>query len=177
MAVGAFANILTAIREVIEDSTGSVRTAPSNRFRGGLYSGLDRDAGTLRALGAPIVETEIVRRVRSESGCVVNSNVQLRDIEVEVRVIRSITLTSKIDDATRDAAKAAALADGDYIDQALTWPGNLTQTSAAGATGLISGMLVYVDSDATVEADEETGARIITTHRFTGTTNVATAVS
>ncbi len=178
MANVAAAAIFTAIREVIEDATGSIRTIPAARFNGGLYTGLERGAGTFRALAAPIVETEIVSDTRNEATPPVNCSRAIRDLMIEITVVRQIEGPHKLDDDTRDAAKAAAAVDTDLIRQALTLPGNLTQTAAATATNLISGSLIFEEpSETEVQLDGETGGRIVTLHRFKGIADITQATS
>lgn len=177
MANIAAANIFTRIREVLEDGAGSVRTITAARFSGGLYSGLGRDAETLRSLGKPRVEAEIVAGARHPSSPPINGSFELKELRVTVRIVRSGTLVQKLDDDARDAAKALAVVDADLVSQALTFPGNLTTTAGGGATGIVSGLLRYESSDFSVEYDGDVSARIVTSHEFIGVVNVTLATS
>jgi hypothetical protein len=179
MANLATSAILTAIREVIEDGTGSVRTITSGDYLPGETSarsipGLSRDA-----LIAPRAEVRLVETTRSEASPAITGSFQLLALDLEIRLVRSLTTFKLLDHDARQAVHALAALDGDVLAQALTWPGNLTQTAAAAATGLVSGCLRtdWRSAVGTVEADGSDLGRLITIHRFTAIAQVALATS
>lgn len=171
--------ILVRLREVLDSAQGTLRTIAAGRFDSGLYDGLDVDAQALRALDIPIVEASIASTGHHPASPSVMGNLAFRSIEVEVRVVRSATLAHKLNTTTRDTLRGLAAQDADVIAQALTYPGNLTQTAAAAATGLVSGCLRYPEGGSSIETDfeDDVGARVVSTHRFTGIVNVAPATS
>lgn len=169
--------ILTAVREALEDAGGTLRTIAATRFDGGLYDGLDVDAQTLRALDTPIAEARLISIDRHPDSPPRMHSMSLLTVNIEVDVVRSATLEHKLTDATRDTLKGLAAQDSDVIAQALTYPGNLTQTAAAAATNLVSGMLIHEGSSIEAAFDGATGARITSTHTFRGVVNVTQATS
>jgi hypothetical protein len=105
-------------------------------------------------------------------------NLALYDLELRVRVVRTIDRTMQINDTMRDAAKALAFQDADVLAQALGFPGNLSTTAAATATGIISGLFTYRGSSSSVRGPVDDGASIIETdHRFTAIARSTPAVS
>lgn len=169
--------IHTAIREVLEDGTGSVRTISSGRFGGGLYGGQDRRTRAFRALDKPAVETTIAGLRRHSASPPRIGSVGLLELDIDVRIVRHATVESKLDDDVRDALKALAIEDADLVRQALEYPGNLTSTAASVATGIVSGCLTYSDSDVEVDFTDDASAQIATTHRFTGIVKITQATS
>lgn len=177
MALIAADAILTRIREACEDGVGSIRVIASTRYYGGAAFDLDDSEESLRGMERPRVEARIGQVRRHTSTPSITSNLALYELDVVVRVVRHLAPDHKLDDDLRDDVKALALEDADVLNQALTWPGNLTTTTGGTATGLISGMLRYASSDPPIIAQLSTGARIVTEHRFTGIAQVAPAVS
>lgn len=168
--------IQTAIREVLLDGEGDKRTIGSTVYNGGLYESLPANEKARRALGKPIVEATSRVTGRHAGSPQVKGNKQILAIEVEVRVVRAITLTHKIDDDVRDTLiGSAANDDADVIQQALTYPGNVSQTSSGDSTGIVSGLLRYAGSDfPNFVAEEGQPGRVETVHRFTGLVQVDT---
>jgi len=167
--------IQAAIRDVLLDGAGDKRTIGASVYKGGLYEALPANEKARRALGKPIVEA--VSRVtgRHAGSPQVKGNKHILSIQVEVRVVRALTITHKLDDDVRDTLIGNAAKDADVIQQALTYPGNVSQTSSGDPTGIVSGLLRYQGSDApTVVATEGQPGRVETVHRFTGMVQVDT---
>jgi len=177
MATADFDAILTAVREVLEDATGTLRTIGAAVYQGNLNASLSDEEMTLRALNKPLVESRIGAISRNDASPNIFGSLSLLDIEVVVRVVRHLDQAHELDDDIRDDVKALSAADGDVIMQALTFPGNLTQTSGSAATGLVSGMLSYEGSDPPDTQQEATGSIITTEHNFSGVVQVTLAVS
>jgi len=179
MATLATSAITTAIREVIEDGTGSVRTITSGDYLPGETSARSVPGLSHDALIAPRAEVRIVETARHEASPAITGSFQLVALEIEIRLVRSLTTFKLLDHDARQAVYDLAARDGDVLAQALTWPGNLTQTAASAATGLVSGCLRtdWRSAVGTVEADGSDHGRLVTTHRFTAIAKVALATS
>ncbi len=169
--------ILTTVREVIDDGNGSVRTVTSGRFNGGAYAGQPPGSETLYALATPTFRTAITGQRRHPASPPILGSFTLYEIDVEVEVIRGLQLRHKVNDDIRDDAKALAANDADVLAQALTYPGNMTGTSASALTGLVSGVLQYEGSSGTIELADDTNGRIVSTHTFSGVVHVTLATS
>lgn len=170
------AAILARIEQVLVDSLGSVRTVPTDRFQADAYAGQPDAEAAIRALVVPTVDVEIVAQRPHRSPPTMHS-MQLRELDVVVTVTRATDATAKIDAATRRALRALAATDADVCAQALGYPGNLTTTSAGTATGLVTGLLTYLDSVTATRFEGETSARTVSTHRFRGIANITQATS
>jgi hypothetical protein len=161
--------ILTRIREVVEESAGTLRTVPSARFLGQLPEGLAESEEARRALVKPRVHAAIIRTARAAESPPITGNLVIYDLSVEVKIIRLVTRLEQLSDTDMDALQATALEDVDVVRQALEYPGNLTQTEAGDPTDLISGLLSYVDSRIRVRREINQGAQILETiHTFSG---------
>jgi hypothetical protein len=174
------AAILARVEQVIVDSLGNLRTVPSSRFQADAYTGQPDAEAAVRAFVKPTVEAEIVAQRPHPRSPPAMHSMQLREIDVTVTVTRATDATAKIDAATRRAIKALSASDADVIAQALGYPGgggNLATTSAGTLTGLVSGILAYVDSATRVEFGGETSARVVSVHRFRGVVNITQATS
>jgi hypothetical protein len=171
--------ILDAIREVVEEAAGNLRTITAGTYAGELYDDLDDGTKSKRALTAPRVEATITRAMPHSATYPVTGSKRLEAIEVELMVVRHIGPKEMTSDAARSLAKGLAYADAGVLKEALSYPGNLTQTSGAVATGLVSGMLFWVRSELVriqLGGDDRPGL-IETIHEFRGTVNVAQATS
>lgn len=170
--------ILTAVRGVLEDGTGTLRTISSTRFDGGLYDSLPDDEKSRRALDRPVVEATITKMERSPHTYAQPGSLAIRRITVEVKIVRHLNEEHKLVDATRDDEKALAVVDADMVAQALEYPGNLTQDAGANATGLVSGRLQYVSSTVErVQLGDKQPGMIVTKHTFTGDVQITLATS
>lgn len=178
MAYIAASAILTRVREVLEDSAGTLRTVPAARFLGDLPEGLSEDAEALRAISKPRVEAAFTAMKRSAASSPVIGSLLLYDVEIAVRIVRVVTTLEQLSDDDRVALQALALEDCDVVRQALEFPGNLTSTTGGTATGLCSGLLRYGASKVVVKRAVNDGAQPIeTVHTFTGVVQASAATS
>lgn len=161
MSYIAAAQILTRIREVLEDSVGTLRTVPTNRFKGDAPEGLSEDALRIRAASFARTEASIVAMRPSPSTPPIIGNVLIDEIDVQVKIARTIEPISQIDDDTRVALQALALTDADVVRQALGFPGNLSTTTAGTATDLVSGLLRYISTNEIVIGAVDDGAQTL----------------
>jgi hypothetical protein len=175
VAAGA---IQTRVREVIEGASASLRSITPGAYLGDLAEG-DSDMDRARAVvSGARVEALCTGMDRSPSSPPIIGNVALYDMRWRVRVVRLLSRTAQIDDATRDAVKALAFQDADVLAQALGFPGNLATTTAGTATGIISGLMTYTGSSSSVRGPIDTGASILETdHSFTAIVRSTPAVS
>ena len=170
--------ILTRIREVLEDGYGAVRTVAADTYEPGTHEALDVLADSVGSLTSPRIEARIVDRRPHASRPPRQGTFTLEEITVDVRLVRDFSGYQDLSTDARTALSALAIEDGHSIAQALTWPGNLTATEAASATGLVSGCLNDVSSAlGTIEFSGGTNGRLVTTHRFTGVVRVTTPTS
>ncbi len=167
MATIQSAAIFTRIREVIESSAGALRTVPSARFLGDLQEGMDVTEEMRRALEKPRVHVSLVGMARNEASPPLNGNISILDLNFEIRVVRTFTTLEQISDSSADALMALTLTDADILRQALEYPGNLTQTAAAAATDIVSGLMRYQSSKWRKAGEVNAGAqRLETVHQF-----------
>lgn len=177
MAQLAAAAILTAVREVVEDAAGSVRIIASDTYRPGAHESLGEDAASTQALVRPRAEARFTSIEPHGARPPEQGSFTLYAIDLEVTVTRFIGTEHMILDDVRTALRAVAAQDSSRLAQALGWPGNLTQTSAAVATGLVSGMLRHTGSEiGDLEMVEGQDGRIVTAHSFTGVAHVITEI-
>ncbi len=178
MAYVAAAAIQKRVREVLQSAAGSLRTITAGTYLGEFPEGdSDMDSARATVVGAR-VEAQVLSVKRSPSSPPVIGNLALYEMEWRVRVQRLLDRTSQIDDTLRDAVKALAFQDADVLAQALGFPGNLSTTTAGTATGIVSGLLSYVDSSSDIRGPVDDGASIIETdHRFTCVVRSAPATS
>lgn len=169
MAYLKAAAIRTRVREVIEDSAGTLRTVPALRFLGELPTGLAVTEELRRSLEAPRVNVSIKRAAPHPQTPLSLGNVSLASYDFVVRVVRMIATLEQISDADSDALDALSMTDSDVLQQALGFPGNLTTTTAGTATDIVSGMLRWTSSDWRIERAIDEGAqKLETTHSFVG---------
>lgn len=163
MAYARFGPALRRIREVVEQSAGTLRTTPFGRFGGEAPTGLE-DAGLLsRAVDRPRVESRIVSLAPSPSSPPVGGSVRIYDVTFEIRVTRLVTPLEQVSDEGRDTLMAAVAEDADSLNQALGYPGNLSRTAAGTATDIVSGVLVPLDARFDVRGTTNDGAQPIET--------------
>jgi hypothetical protein len=171
MATIDAAGLIARVREVLSEAAGSLRTIAGDTYGGEYYDGLDDDEASQRAMVRPRFDVVISSVEPHPMAPPRNDSIGLYRVSVAVMVIRHISLDHQLTDATRDAARAAAVADADVVSQALEWPGNVHFSSAS--TRIVGRKLDYLGSD--VErfqlADDQPGI-IETRHRFTCTVQV-----
>jgi hypothetical protein len=178
VALPAYAACLTRIREVIEDSRGILRTVPTNRFTGDLPEGLGDSEEARRGIVGPRVDASITGLARNPASPPTMGNVMLSDVDILVRVVRTVTPLEQLDDDSRDALAALAALDAEVLQQALGFAGNLTTTQAGTATGIVSGLLRWLKTSVRVKRVISDGAQTIETlHTFRAIVKSAPAVS
>ena len=136
--------ITTRLREVLEQSSGALRTVPASRFFGDLPEGLDMGEELRRAIENPRIAADVTGIRRSPASPPVNGNLTIYDFEVEVRIVRIMSTLEQLDDASLELLRSRAFEDVDVIRQALEYPGNLTATDGGDVTDIASGMLRFV---------------------------------
>lgn len=137
--------ITTRLREVLEQSSGALRTVPASRFFGDLPEGLDMGEELRRAIENPRINAEVTGIRRSPASPPINGNLTIYDFDVEVRIVRIMSTLEQLDDASLELLRSRAFEDVDVIRQALEYPGNLTATDGGDVTDIASGMLRFVD--------------------------------
>lgn len=173
MATINSAAILTAIREVLLDEHGELRKISSTRYLGDLPEGLDESEAMRRALVRPRLQISVGSLSRHPQSPPITGNVMFYSARVQVRIVRTITRLEQLSDADADALRALCVEDMDVVRQALEYPHNLDTTIAGAETGLVSGLLSYVDSSVSVGRAIDDGAQPITTlHNFTAAVRV-----
>jgi hypothetical protein len=178
MAYIAAGPIQTRVRQVLEQAAGSLRTISAGSYIGGFPEGDDDMEGARAAVEGARVEARVLSVRRSPASPPIIGNVSLYEMRWRIKVQRLLDRTTQIDDAIRDAVKALAFQDADVLCQALGYPGNLATTTAGTATGIVSGMLSYLESSSDVRGPIDDGASIIETdHLFVCTVRGAPQVT
>ena len=138
------AAISTAIGEVLTGSLGSTRTVPAGTFSEGVHDGSSEAQMNQRALAGPrfFVRLEDPSRLPAVGPSTSNRVV----LEMGVKVVLTYLAPQEIRATGRRAIEATAIDNGETVRRALEWPGNLTQTAAGAATGLVSGCIVFQSS-------------------------------
>ena len=180
MATLATGAILSAIREVIEDGAGSIRTITADIYEAGGFDGRESLGVSVEALSAPRAQVRIASVEPHPASPPITGSFVLRLLTIEVKLARPAGTADILSPAAFQALQELAAADHDVLAQALTWPGNLTTGgSPAVATGLVSGCLQTTHSAAigTVEFDGPDNGRLVTIHTFQGVAKVTLATS
>lgn len=169
MAVVSTDALYTRLREVLEAGEGTLREIPEGTFGGVLPEELSDRSLAVKALAKPRTEAWIIKWETSPNSPPLYSNLAIYVIEVRIRVVRLLTLVAHLGDVNRDAVKALAGSDADLIRQAVSFPGNLLVTAGGVETGLLSGLLTYRSSTATVRSMAADSLSVIETdHLFAG---------
>lgn len=169
MAYARFNIALKRIREVVEQSAGTLRPVPAGRFGGELPEGLNDESAMAKAASVPRVESSITSIEPSSSSPPVLGDLRIYEVQVTVKVVRVLSALEQVSDADRDELHALAAQDADVLSQALGFPGNLSRTAAGVETEIVSGLLVYRSSSVLVKKPTDDGAQpVITSHVFRG---------
>jgi hypothetical protein len=177
MAYAAYSAALTRVRELLIGGYGQLRPITSTRFQGDLPDGLLEEEQARRGILSEIpIEVVYLGRKPHPSRLVITGSVQIHLVDLEVRVVRTLAIDAQVDDATRDAITAAAIEDGEAIEQVLEWPYNLATTQAGADTGLMAIKFVGTTSaEVTTEAGQ---AQVLKTkHQLQATIKSAPATS
>ena len=177
MALATFGNALTAIREVLDDGSGSLRTISSSRFADKLPESVHESERQRRGITASKPFRVRVTNVRrNASSPPMNGSVHLLDFDVTVTVSRTIKPLEQMDSDAWATLEALAWEDADAIRQALCTPPNLETTSGAADTNIVGCALRYRDSSGRPTPTQTDGAqRYETTHRLSGILKVSPA--
>jgi len=136
-------NIITAIRDVLHNNHGSAQTIASGEYRPGYYDALTDNAKGLKSLSVPSVDVRIKKVKTSKMTPVQFGNKALYELTLSILVSRAFTTEHKSTTITRDLLDSLAAKDSSVLSQALSYPGNLTQTASAAPTGLVSGLIRF----------------------------------
>lgn len=166
MPAPEFRRIMERLRELAVQAAGSVRVLPSGRFEERLPEGLTHDEQARRAASTPRVEVRPLKAGRRKHAP--TGSKQIRDLEVEIRVVRALPLEVIQDDDARYDAEGLAVEDGELLARVYEWPANLERTEAGELTGLRS--LVYQGNATAVRAPRNANRPQLleTIHRFRG---------
>lgn len=141
------AAIRTAIAELMQGTLGSTRKLTANVFMFGVFDGQPLAAQQAQSMDSRYRHRFDVQvsSARPHKATPISSKANYR-IEARAVTIRVSThLASSADESARTAARDLAEQDCSDAIGVLSYPGNLTVTSAAAATGITSGMLVGSD--------------------------------
>ena len=179
MAYVSFLNLRKAIRERLEGVITDARAVTVGRLEDAPH-GLPDGETKRRALVTPRFDIPFIRTESHPNGPTIISGVGLVKVFPIIHCFYALpNLVNTADD--RDAVVSVAETDGDIIRQALSWRGSLTDTSAAAATGLVSGMLTWIGFEATQEswgeASSDGSGVLRTSHSFEGVVQITQATS
>jgi hypothetical protein len=178
MAYAAYSAALTRVRELLVGGFGSLRPITSTRFQGDLPDGLLAEEEARRGILAEIpIEVIYLGRKPHPSRLVITGNVQIHLVEMQVNVVRTRAIDAQVDDATRDAISAAAIEDGEAIEQVLEWPYNLETTQAGASTGLMAIRFMQTTSPAELTVEAGQAQVVKTKHLLQATIKSAPASS
>jgi hypothetical protein len=159
--------IQTAIRNALESASGVSRAIASNTYDGGVYETQPAEEKSRLGVVRPRIEPVMRSITPSRVAPPRNGSLGIYEFEVDVMVYRHLDSAHKITSATRDAAVAAALSDGDVIAQCLEFPGNVNVNS--GGTSVIGQCVRFIGSSIENIDLADSGPGLITTkHRFAG---------
>lgn len=130
--------ILTAIEECALGTIGTTETVPGGTLVRNAWS-TDEPGAPARAFLGSRVEVEI--EGPEDTGLVPRSS-NVAALRYSLLVRCTFSTGFELDDDGRRSARALASSTTELVRAALTHPGNLTQTSGAVATGIVSGCLV-----------------------------------
>ena len=168
--------VLTAIREVCEGSVGSVRTVVSDTMLSGLHTGMADARKATLALVKPRFDVQPVAWGKHVSTPSVKGTVAIREIQLNLLVSYHLEITDDLNQAEKEAIRATVFNNAETIRQALTFPGNLTQTASATSTGLVSGLLEEIGEFKVIR--EDFAAHILdTSQAFRGLVQLTTAIT
>lgn len=144
----AAAAIRTAITELLEGTIGTTRTVTANKFKSGAFEG-QPIAATQAKTAITTYNHRFDVRILSLRG---KHGASPMSIKASHRIERATIeiplwshLASTVQDSSRATQREEIENECDMAIQALCYPGNLTQTSAAVTTGIVSGLLVGPD--------------------------------
>ena len=144
MAINA-ANIRTSIIELLEGDIGSIRTLTAAEFKFGVFEGQSVTAQQAKTLDTStgvhwfdVQLGSLTRHPASTHSALHSRRIARLDVTIPVWT----RLSSTVQETQRKSDLANIESDLDDAVQALHYPDNLQQTAAAGATNIISGLLL-----------------------------------
>lgn len=170
MAYGQFSAILTAVREVLDDGGGSLRTISAGRFTSDLTEGLSDEEQRRRGVRSDKpFRVAFTRMERHPASPPITGNLIMYAVEMEVVVSRTVGPLEQVDLDAMATLRALAFEDADVIRQALCTPPNLAETAASVSTDLAGDSLQYENTRLRVVGDADGGAQHLETiHTLSG---------
>ena len=165
--------IITAVREVCDEASGSLRVIAATKYSTGTHETQGADTKSREAVVKPRFDVRFNSLGKNPASPPNLGNKQIYDVSVQVAVVRHLDIEHRVIASARHDAIALAYQDGDVLQQALTYLNNLEETAAAVATNLASGCLIYEGSQAGEVTLGESGPGMIeTVHFFRGIVTV-----
>lgn len=137
MAYVASPAIVKRLRELAQEGCGDVRALASSRLVGSLLEGVNVDEARRRGLFSEKPVDIRPGGLKPHPQRLTDSgSVQLHILPVTFRITRTVAVGDQLTESDFDAIQAAALTDQDGLQQALSWPPNLSATEAGADTGI-----------------------------------------
>lgn len=164
--------ITTAIEELLEGTIGTTRTVTAGTFVKGAHGG--RTAGAQRTLATVNTQYEVrFPSGRQHEASPISHNANMRLEEIDLEILFRYDFNAEVLEGERSTTINSVHNDRDEAWQALSRPGNLTETNASVATGIVSGMLYNYGYD--LEEDWDNQMAILTL-RAQAVVNISQAV-
>lgn len=132
--------VLQAAEEIIAGTLGSVRTMPPIVAVGAAYDGATDEKMAADVVVQPLADVALLDY--ETTGTVAPETCDVAVDRITLRVRLAFTTATELDASLRRAVRALCWGGLEAIQDALAWPGNLTVTTDAVATGLVGGALV-----------------------------------
>lgn len=131
--------VLQAAEEVLAGTIGSVRTVPAGIVGKGAWDGATDEKVGADALVKVMADVRLMDVERT--GAIAPETCDLSVDKVTLRFRLAFSAPDELNDELRRAARAVCWTLVEVAQDALAWPGNLTQTSEPRATNLIGAAL------------------------------------
>lgn len=148
------AAIRTAVRQVLEGASGSVRTLPGSVFRAGVHEGKRAQAKAAKLMHSCDHRFDVqLGRMRNHPSTPVAANGPTRVVILDVTIDVYTRTKSVVRDEARDEVLALIASDLERAAQALHYPNNLATTAAPEATytRIVGGLLFGPGADGSPE--------------------------
>ncbi len=176
MAHIAASAIITRLRELVQDGSGSYRAIDSGRLQGGLASGMTVEEQRRRGLFTEKpAEISLDSVTPHPQRFTYSGSVQVHLLTVTIRIVRTIAIAEQHTDTLRDDVRAQAVVDSSALQHVMSLPANLAQTDAAAATGILGAE--FVGTTARAEGNVGETMSLATEHRFELTVKSTPAAS
>ena len=166
--------ILTAAEEVLRGTLGGVRTVTAGALLRDAYVGQTDEQLRMAVLVNARFEVEATSLQRTKAVGPVNASKAIHEIELRVRL--AFSTESELGANDRRTVRADCLEMVETCRRALTWPGNLSATSASTATNLVGGALES-KGPARVTREDWAARIFVTEALFSGLVNDTLPVS